>query len=331
MADNWNKESLLEVSGSFQKSRILLSATQLDLFTKLEERVRTVDDLCTTEGWSPRGLAILMDALAAQGLLNRSPDGHYSVNPSIKGLLVKGGHDSILPMVLHQGTMWETWSHLTEIVRTGKNPNPRDILSRSTEETESFIGAMHVIGRWMAGEIANSVDLESFTRMLDIGGASGTYITAFLRKAPHMAATLFDLPGVVELARKRLAESGVADRVQVVAGDYDTDELPKGHDLVLLSAIIHSNDREANQRLFVKIHKALEPGGSILIRDYFLDSSRTSPRDGAIFAVNMLAATSGGTSYTFEEVREDLARAGFKDVRMIREGDHMDQLVAGVK
>ncbi len=331
MSDEWNEQKLHDVTKAFQESRILLSAAQLDLFTKLEERPRTVDDLCADQGWSPRGLAILMDALAAQGLLNRSPDGHYSVDPSIKGLLVKGGQDSILPMVLHRGTMWETWSHLTEIVRTGTNPAHKDILSRSTEDMEAFIGAMHVVGQKMAGTIANSIDLKRFTRMLDVGGASGTYLTAFLKRAPHMAATLFDLPTVVEIARKRLADSGLIDRIQIVPGDYNTDELPKGYDLVLLSAIIHSNDRDTNQRLFSKIHDALEPGGTILVRDYFLDSTRTVPRDGAIFAVNMLAATTGGTSYTFDEVREDLAKARFKDIRMVREGDHMDQLVTAVK
>ncbi len=113
MSDEWNKQRLLEVSSSFQECRILLTAAQLDLFTKLEAKPRTVDGLCADEGWSPRGLAILMDALAAQGLLDRSSDGHYRVNSSITGLLVKGSRDSILPLVLHRGTMWETWSHLT--------------------------------------------------------------------------------------------------------------------------------------------------------------------------------------------------------------------------
>jgi hypothetical protein len=331
MSDEWNEQRLLEVASSFQECRILLTAAQLDLFSKLEASPRTVDDLCASEGWSSRGLAILMDALAAQGILIRSPDGHYRVNSSITGLLVKGGRDSILPLVLHRGTMWETWSHLTEIVRTGKNPAHKDILSRSSEDVEAFIGAMHVIGLRKAEEIADSVDLKSFTRMLDVGGASGTYVMAFLKRAPHITATLFDLPEVVEMARNQLTESGFIDRVQLVAGNYNTDELPKGHDLVLLSAIIHSNDREGNQRLFSKIHDAITPAGTILIRDYFLDSTRTSPSEGAIFAVNMLAATTGGNSYTFEEVREDLTKAGFKDVRMIREGDHMGQLVSAVK
>jgi SAM-dependent methyltransferase len=331
MSFEWNEKRLHEVSGAFQESRILLTAAQLDLFTKLELAPRTVDDLCDEEGWSPRGLAILMNALAALGMLNRSSDGHYTVHPSIKGLLVKGRQGSILPMVLHRGTMWETWSHLTEIVRTGTNPAHKDILSRSTEDMEAFIGAMHVVGQKMADQIANSIDLKRFTRMLDVGGASGTYIMAFLRKAPHLTATLFDLPAVVEIARKRLTKNGFIDRVQIVPGDYNTDELPRGHDLVLLSAIIHSNSRDGNQRLFSKIHDALEPGGTILIRDYFLDSTRTVPPDGAIFAVNMLAATTDGTAHTFDDVLEDLTKAGFKDVRMIRDGYHMDQLVTAIK
>lgn len=331
MSDEWNEQRLLAIASSFQECRILLTAAQLDLFSKLEAKPRTVNDLCADEGWSPRGLAILMDALAAQGVLIRSPDGHYSVNSSITGLLVKGGRNSMLPLVLHRGTMWETWSALTEIVRTGKNPAHKDILSRSAEDIEAFIGAMHVIGLRKAEEIADWVDLKPFTSMLDVGGASGTYVMAFLKRAPHMTATLFDLPEVVEMARNRLTECGFIDRVRLVAGNYNTDELPKGHDLVLLSAIIHSNDREGNGRLYTKIYEALAPGGTILIRDYFLDSTRTRPLEGAIFAVNMLAATTGGTSYTFEEVREDLTKAGFKDARMIREGDHMGQLVAAVK
>ncbi len=331
MSDQWNERRLHEVTSSFQECRILLTAAQLDLFTKLEERPRTAGELCREQGWSLRGLTILMDALAAQGILNRSPDGHYSVNPSIQGLLVKGGKDSILPMVLHRGTMWETWSHLTEIVKTGSNPNRKDILSQPGEDMKAFIGAMHFIGLKMAKEIAASVDLKPFTRMLDVGGASGTYTMAFLERAPHMTATVFDLPGVVEMARKRIAENGLTDRVQVVAGDYTVDELPKGHDLVLLSAIIHSNGRDVNRELFAKIHEALAPGGSILIRDYFLNSTRISPPDGAMFAVNMLAATTAGTAYTFAEVRDDLEHAGFKEVRMIRDGDHMNQLVSTAK
>jgi hypothetical protein len=62
-----------------------------------------------------------------------------------------------------------------------------------------------------------------------------------------------------------------------------------------------------------------------------MDSDRIYPKDGAIFAVNMLLGTSGGGTYTFEEINEGLSQAGFTDVRLIRSGQHMDALVEAFK
>jgi len=331
MPDEWNAERILELGAAFQLPRILLTAAELDLFAKLRERPRAVGDLCETEGWNPRGLRILMDALAAMGLLSGTAEGTYTVREGIAELLTHGTDETLLPMILHRGSMWKSWSHLTEIVRAGTSPYYSAKDKRSKEETEAFIGAMHVIGRRLADDIARSADLSRFHRLLDVGGATGTYAVAFLKAAPHMRATVFDLPTVIELARKRLTEEGFLDRVDLAAGDYMTDELPSGHDLALLSAIIHSNSREGNRELFRRVHRCLEPGGSVLIRDYVMDLNRTHPPDGAIFAVNMLAATTGGDCFTFQEIREDLEHAGFRGVRMMREGLHMDQLVEAVK
>lgn len=331
VTEKWNRAKLVELSGAFTLSRILISAAELDVFTKLVDEPRTVDELCEAEGWDPRGLRILLDALASQGLLSKSATKAYSVPEDIADMLSARSEESILPMVRHRNAMWTSWSNLTEIVRTGRNPIAMGMDTKSDEEIDSFIGAMHVLGRKMADGIAESLDLSRFTRMLDVGGGAGTYSMAFLKKGPHMSVTLFDLPQVVEIALRRLERDGFLDRVKVVTGDFKTDELPAGHDLVLLSAIIHMNSREGNRDLFEKAYHCLEPGGAILIRDYFLDESRTSPPDGAIFAVNMLAATRGGDSYTFEETREDLESVGFTDIRMIREGTNMDQLVLGIK
>jgi predicted O-methyltransferase YrrM len=331
MTQEWSREGLLDLSASFMECRILLSAAQLDLFSRLKTGPKTMEEIAQNEGWDPRGLRILMDALTALGILHRSQDGQYGLPSTLIRLLAAGEPESILPMILHRGRMWESWSHITDIVKTGQNPNPLGRGSRSQQDMEDFIGAMHVIGGELAEQIAASVDLSSYRRMLDLGGASGTYIMAFLRRNPLLTATLFDLPEVVEMARKRLTETGFIDRVQLVAGDYHVDELPRGHDLVFLSAVIHSHSREVNVKFFRRICDVLDPGGAILIRDHFMDASRTVPVSGAIFAVNMLAATSGGDSHSYQDVEEDLTKAGFKDVRLIREGTQMDQLVTAVK
>ena len=331
MTNGWNREKLLDLSRTFQKCRILLTAAELNLFDILAKGYQTVEELCTSHGFSPRGLRILLDALASQGLVSRSIDEKYGLEESLSRLLTKDGDDTVLPMILHAASMWQSWSKLTEIVRTGVNPNVMGIRSRSTEDMEAFIGAMHVIGLKMADSIAESLDLTRFKRMLDIGGASGTYVMAFLKRAPHMTATIFDLPNVVQMARKRLDKEAYSHRVELAGGDYTSHDLPRGHDLVVLSAIIHSNGREGNRDLFRKIFQALEPGGALLVRDYVMDQTRTFPPDGAIFAVNMLAATSDGNSYTFEEIREDMQIAGFSNISMIREGQNMDQLVIAEK
>ncbi len=332
MSQEWNSEKLLKITGMFVKPRILITAAQLDLFSILENSPRDVESLSHEKGWNSRALTILMDALTALEVISKRGDGRYHIDPSVAGLLSKDRDDTILPMVLHRGSMWESWSYLTEIVRSGHAAGIKDVDAKSDEDMESFIGAMHVVGRHLAQKIANSIDLSRFSRMLDVGGGSGVYTMAFLKVAPHMSAMLFDLPRVVEIARTRLTEEGFIDRVELVSGDYNTDQLPGGHDLVLLSAIIHINSREGNQTLFKRAFESLTTGGSILIRDYFMDASRTSSVEGAIFAVNMLAATPEGNTYTFEEVKDDLETAGFVNIQMIHEGgDRMDQVLAAEK
>jgi len=331
MPEMWTREKVLELCGAFLRPRIVITAAQLNLFAQLDGRKRTVDDLCNEHGWDPRGLRILLDALAAMGLVVKSPDAAYTLDASLSGMLVPGSETSVLPMVLHRGSMWKSWSNLTEIVATGHNPNLKGLESRSDEEIEAFIGAMHVVGQALADTIAASLDLSRFRKMIDVGGGSGTYVMAFLKRAPHLTATIFDLPKVIEIARRRITAAGFIDRVTLTAGDYNAGPLPSGNDLALLSAIIHINSREGNRALFRKVYDCLEPGGAILIRDHLMDSARTRPVDGAIFAVNMLAATKGGDTYTVEETTADLEAAGFHDVRLVREGERMDHLLMGIK
>jgi predicted O-methyltransferase YrrM len=167
--------------------------------------------------------------------------------------------------------------------------------------------------------------------MLDIGGASGTWTIAFLRAVPEATAVLFDLPQVIPLARQRLARAGLADRVSLVAGNFDTDELPGGADFAWLSAIAHQNSRVQNRALYRKIWSALVAGGTLAIRDVVMDASKTQPLAGALFAVNMLVGTDGGGTFTFDEFKEDLTTAGFNEVQLVYQGDGMDSLVRARK
>jgi SAM-dependent methyltransferase len=323
------EEKVLAETRAFLKSRVILTAAALDLFTKVHEKPLTAGEVATQLGLQSKATTRVLDCLVSFGLLEKRRSRYYT---TASGQLLSSGHpESILPMVLHMDSLWESWGGLTETVRSGRNPKQPVISERDAEGLRAFIGAMHVVGRSLAAEIAGSYEANRFSRLLDIGGGSGTYTIAFLRKNPKIRAVLFDLKRVIPMARERLKAEGLLKRATLVAGDFYRDELPSGCDLALLSAIIHQNSQAENLDLFKKIHRALEPGGAILIRDHIMNTSRTTPPAGALFALNMLANTDGGDTYTFSEVKKGLERAGFADVRLVRTGERMDCLVEARK
>jgi predicted O-methyltransferase YrrM len=325
-----NSEEILRLARNFMESRILLSGAELNLFTILSQETLTAKQVSRKIGTDLRALTILLDALAAMGLLSKQHDA-YRCAPSLTPFLSEDCPSSVLPMVLHAAHLWLRWSRLTHVVQGTKDLESKTRPTRKDDELRAFIGAMHVVAEPQAQAIVAAVNPGSARALLDVGGASGTYTIAFLRAVPEMRATLFDMSEVVELARERLSTAGIIARVNLVPGDFYQDEFPRGHDLAFVSAIIHQNSLEQNADLYHKIFRSLDRGGRIVIRDHVMNPDRLHPKDGAIFAVNMLLGTSGGGTYTYEEIETGLTQAGFTRIRLIRKGEHMDALVEAFK
>lgn len=322
-------ETVLSLARSFMECRILLSGAELNLFTILTPAPLPAQEVANKIGADSRAFTILLDALTALGLLVKRGES-YQCDPSVSPFLSAGSPDSVLPIVLHMASLWRKWSNLTDVVQGIQVPD-QSATPQSTDDLRAFIGAMDVIASSLASRIVAAVRPGSFRALLDVGGASGTYTLAFLQAVPEMKATLFDRPEVIEMARERLGRARVLDRVTLVAGDFYRDELPPGHDLTFVSAIIHQNSPEQSQDLFAKVFQSLNPGGRIVIRDHIMEPDRTSPKEGAMFAVNMLLSTTGGRTYTYNEIKEGLTRAGFVNIRVLQKGEHMDGLVEAFK
>jgi len=323
MSDS-NTQAILGVAQGFMESRILLSAAELNVFTILQSRALSAEEIGATLGADTRALSTLLDAVAAMGLLVKQ-DGRYRCEQPVARFLAEDSPETVLPMVRHMASLWPRWSRLTDAVRGIAMEEFQ--LSRNGDDLRAFIGAMHVIGMPLAKQIAASVNPSESQALLDVGGGSGTYTIAFLRAVPGMKATIFDLPDVIEMARERLRDEGLLDRVTLIPGSYDDQELPRGYDLVLLSAIIHSNNPEENLELYKKIFRSLNPGGRLLIRDHVMEPDHTRPKDGAIFAINMLVGTSGGGTYAYKEIESALLQAGFTQIKLLMPGAHMDAVV----
>ena len=330
MAKQWNVENILHLARSFQPACVMTAAADLDVFSPLAKNPMTANALASRLNTDPRVTTILLDALAAMEFLIKQ-DNIYSVPDEITVLLTEISADNILPMVRHLSNCHRRWARLSEVVQTGKPAECGPSVCGEAADRAAFIGAMHNISGSRADQVIEKLQPLKFNHLLDIGGASGTWTIAFLRAVPEARATLFDLPPVIPLARQRLGESGLRDRVDFVGGDYSTDAFPAGVDLAWLGAICHQNSREQNRALFASVHKALQDNGTIVIRDIVMDPSHTSPAGGALFAVNMLVSTEGGGTFSFDQYRQDIIEAGFGQVVLVHQDEFMNSLIRATK
>jgi Ser-tRNA(Ala) deacylase AlaX/predicted O-methyltransferase YrrM len=234
-------------------------------------------------------------------------------------------------MAQHQANCLRRWAQLAQVIQSGHLAERSPSVRVEQGDLEAFIGAMDNVSAPAADDLIRAVQPLQFRYLLDVGGASGTWTAAFLRACSTGAATLFDLPEVIPMARRRLADAGKAERVRLVAGDSMKDPLPAGADLAWVSAIVHQNSRAQNRELFAKVFASLAPGGRIAIRDLVMEPTRTRPVAGALFAVNMLVATEGGRTFTFDELREDLEAAGFIQPAVLRRDEGMNSVVVAAK
>jgi hypothetical protein len=323
-------DELVEMARGFQAASILIAAAELDVFTSLRNQPAGSEELASRIHGDPRAMKILLDALASMGLLEKR-DGVYAVGADLAGMLTETGSDSILGMLRHQGNCMRRWGQLAKVVLTGSANRGQESVRGAAGDTVSFIRAMHEISGRIAPALVKSIGPLQFSHLLDIGGASGTWTIPFLQLYPSAKATIFDLPEVIPLAEDVSKAPGMAGRIRLVAGDFYKDELPPSADLAWVSAIVHQNSREQNRALFAKVFVALAPGGKILIRDVVMGESRTAPVMGAFFAVNMLVGTARGGTFTFNELKEDLASAGFIDISLLLQGAVMDSVVGATK
>ena len=330
MAKQWSAEEILQTTWSFQQACVLTAATDLNVFTCLHDKPMTADTLAGELGTDARATTILLDALAALEFLTKQGD-DYRVPEDLAALLSDKSDKNILPMVRHRANFLSRWVRLARVTQTGKPPQRCESIRGEAADQADFIGAMHNFSAPVAAEVLGRLKPLKFNHVLDIGGASGTWTMAFLDAVPDARVTLFDLPAVIPMAEQRLSDAGLSDKVTLVPGDYYTDDLPAGADLAWLGAICHQNSRRQNRELFARIHKALTDDGFVIIRDVVMDPSHISPEGGALFAVNMLVATEGGGTYTFDEYSEDLRESGFDEVTLVHRDGFMNSLIRAKK
>ncbi|HEV2171870.1 MAG TPA: methyltransferase [Candidatus Binatus sp.] len=308
---------LAALASGHAEARAIQTALKLGIFEVLESGPLDAAALAEAISTNRRATALLTNAIAALGLLDKQAN-RYSLTEVSRRYLLRSSEDYFGGLILFDEAIFQTWGHLEQTIRTGAPARPTDMFQSRPEETERFIRAMDSLTRARGDPVyvADRLDLSRVSRLGDIGGGPGTYSVAMLRRWPHLRAAIYDLPATLEVARRILAERDPAalDRIDLVRFDYLYDEIPGRCEALFMSNIIHNEDETDLAQIFCKCYRALESGGMLIVKDHIMNADLTEPRAGAIFALYLLMHTRG-RDYSFDEVSRWLREAGFVDVR----------------
>jgi hypothetical protein len=323
----WTTGRLLDTASGYWQPCALHAAVKIDLFTTVGEGWLPADEIIRKLQADGRGGEALLNALAAMGLLLKS-EGRFANSEFARTYLCKDSPHYKGYIVLHHHHLVDGWAQLDRAVCGG---GPVAQRSHGEErERESFQMGMFNLAMDIAPRAAADIDLHDRNHLLDLGGGPGTYAVYFCLANPGLRATVFDRPTTRDFALKTAERFGVGDRIDFAAGDFNRDEIRGRYDVAWLSHILHSNGPTACERLLARTAAALQPGGLLLVHEFFLNDTMDGPLFPALFSLNMLINNKQGRSYSEVEVRAMLKEAGVREIfRLPFKGPNDSYVIGG--
>ena len=323
-SEYWGKSRIFDAVRGIHINHTLRAAVKLELFTLLENKPLTADEIKTRLKLHGRGLADFLDTLVSLGLLNRDGNGkefRYSNTEEASQFMVKGSPYYIRSFEHKMQVFEQSWAALAEALKTGK-PQRADIKEtgkdlfelnyEADEKVRGFIEGMNFGQLVSFRDFAQKFDFSGYNTLCDIGGSNGLLSILVSERNEHMKCITFDLPPLEPFALKKIEESGLSDRITVVNGNFFEDDFPKA-DVIAMGNILHDWNLEQKKLLISKAYDALPGGGALVVIESIIDNERRKNTAGLLMSVQMLLVTEGGFDFTAADFDSWALEAGFKE------------------
>ncbi|MDA1311890.1 MAG: methyltransferase [Acidobacteria bacterium] len=326
---------IFELLDGFRASKAAFTAVSLGVFDRLYERPASVAQLANELKVAEHALERLLGVCVAKGLLTLQ-GGLYSNLPPADRFLRLESPETLGGYVLYSDrVLYRLWGRLEDAVREGTNrweqefggkENLFDHFFATDDDKRRFLAGMHGAGLLSSPATVAAFDLSRFKRMVDLGGGTGHLVTEACRRYPKLRGVVFDLPSVQPLAEEYVLAAGLEDHIEVLAGDFFTDELPPA-DLYAVGRILHDWADASIIQLLCKVHASLPEDGALLICEKLLNEERDGPATAYLQSLNMLVCTEG-RERTASEYEVLVKAAGFRELEVRRTGKPVDVMLA---
>lgn len=316
--------ALFSITSGFVNSQVLAACLELDLFKQLADGPQAVAALAAANRLTEERMRRLLLAAHSLALLEQRGNDRYGLGPHGAVLNADPGLEAL---ARHHRALYRD---LADPVALLRDPAPATELSRlwpyaahadrasiATEAVADYTALMGASQAMVAEQVLQAFSFASFPSLLDVGGGNGSFVSHVAARYPQLQLALSDLPAVAPLARQRLQQAGLAERVTVHGGDFHRAPLPPGQALISLVRILHDHDDAPVAQLLASCHQALLPGGTLLIAEPMLDAPGAEDMGAAYFGFYLLAMGSG-RARSIGELSDMLRQAGFKHIRSHR-------------
>lgn len=318
-----NPGIVMEHNLKFVQSKALQIAVDLDVFSDLSGKSKKSSEVAKSLGVNANAIEQLMDVLVMMDILNKD-NGKYGNTATAETFLVKGKSSYLGPLIQVGKRIMNLYENGCQIVKDGgpnnqtDNQDDNENVNDATDsnESKSFAYAMHGIAIGVAKQLSDAIDLSDRKLLLDIGGGVGSHSIYFAAANPQLRATVFEMSRVVPLAKEIINKNNMADRISVVAGNWNDGDFQKGHDVILMSQILHMEKTEKAKELLRKAYEALPNDGLLIVMEFLMNANKTGPWFPVIFNLNMLIEH-GTQGFSGEELKEFIKGAGFSDLQEI--------------
>jgi hypothetical protein len=319
---------IMQIGMGFFASKALLSAVELGLFTELAKEPMNAAELAKSLQLNPRAVPDFPDALVALKFLERDGDGPNAVYSNTKegAVFLDRNSPSYVGGILEMANarLYRFWADLTEALRTGA---PQNEIKHSSESMfaklyedparlEQFMNAMAGISTASFKAFAEKFDFANCRTLCDVGGATGQLSLIIAAAHPHLSCMSFDLPQVVPIAERNIAEAGLQDRVAAVGGDFFADPFPQA-EIITMGKILHDWNLEKKKALIEKAYAALPEGGAFVAIEALIDDARRENDFGLLMSLNMLIEFGDAFDYSGADFIAWCREAGFRNFEII--------------
>jgi acetylserotonin O-methyltransferase len=326
---------VLDLLQAFRCSKIMFAAVALGVFDALGSTPKTLRILSEELEVNPDALERLLDACVGLQLLDRDEQAYRNTPVASTYLLRSSPYRLTGYINFSNSVMWKLWGNLEDAVREGTHRWRQTFgwdgpifsqFFRTEESKREFLMGMHGYGLISSPQVVAAFDLSQYRCLVDLGGATGHLAIAACERYRQLKAIVFDLPEAVPLAREIVGASPVAQRIEVLAGDFFVDPLPQG-DLYTVGRILHDWSEEKVLKLLSRVHEHLPSRGAILIAEKLLEEGKRGPRWAHLQNLNMLAVAEG-KERTLSEYEALLHHVGFAEVVGCRTSSPLDAVLA---